>query len=124
MNGNEHFSKKGKTQTAEHNQYLWTLSESFLNACSRLADDAFKNKKNNRFNVALYEAVFTAACEQAFSEKRVVAGTLDPEQIQNLEMDEEFVQASQKGTTQTKNLTARLNRARGIVGVLDVGDEP
>lgn len=118
------FSHKCKTQTSENNQYLCTLFKSFLNACSSLADDAFKNKKNKRFNVALYEAVFTAACEQAFSERRVVVGTLDSEQIQNLEIDEEFVQASQKGTAQTKNLIARLNRAREIVGALDVGDQP
>ena len=118
------FSNKCKTQASEHNQYLHTLFESFLNACSRLDDDTFKNKKNKRFNVALYEAVFAASCEQAFSERRVVVGTLDSERIRNLEADEEFVQASQKGTAQTKNLTTRLNRARKIVGALDVGTSP
>ncbi len=118
------FSNKCKTQTSEDNQYLRQLFESFLNACSCLAGDAFKNKKNKRFNVALYEAVFTAACEQAFSKRCVVSGTLDSEQIQNLETDEKFGQASQKGTAQTKNLMIRLNRAREIVGALAVGDKP
>ena len=118
------FSNKCKTQTPERNEYLCKLFRSFLDACSGLADDAFKNKKNKRFNVALYEAVFSAACEKAFSKRCVVASTLDPERIQTLEVDGEFVLASLEGTTQTKNLTKRLSKAREIVGALDVGDKP
>ena len=118
------FSNKCKPPAAEHNEYFRRLFESFLDACSSLSEDAFKNRRNKRFNVALYEAVFAAACERAFSEKCIVAGTLDSERIQTLATDQEFVQASQEGTTQTKNLMKRLSRARAIVGALDVGDRP
>ena len=118
------FSNKCKTRSPERDEYFRQLFESFLEACSSLPENAFKNKRNNRFNVALYEAVFTAACAEAFAEKSVVTGALDTEQMQALEKDDEFVEASQRGTTQTKNLANRLSRAREIVGSLDVRDNP
>lgn len=118
------FSNKCKPQAAGRNEYFRKLFESFLDACSSLADDAFKNRKNKRFNVALYEAVFAAACERAFSEKCIVSGTLDSARMQTLATDQAFVLASQEGTTQTKNLMKRLSRARAIVGALDVGERP
>lgn len=117
------FSKKCKNQRPEQNVYCRKLFESFLKACSNLPNDAFKSKKNNRFNVALYEAVFTAACEKAFSERHVVDGEIDIECLQTLEKDGEFAEASRVSTTDTSNVHKRLNRARELVGPLAVGAE-
>ena len=96
--------------------YCRELFESFLEACSNLPDIAFKNKINNRFNVALYESVFTVVCEKAFAERRVVAGEIDIECLQALEKDKEFAEASRASTTDTSNVHKRLNRARELVG--------
>jgi len=112
------FSRKCEQHSPEQNEYLRGLFESFLKACSDLPKDAFFNKKNKRFNIALYEAVFTAACEKAFAERRPVAGVLDAERLHTLETDQEFVAADQAGTTQTINVEKRLNRARAIIGAL------
>ena len=112
------FSTKSETHSPEQNEYLGNLFASFLEACSGLPEDAFMNKKNNRFNIALYEAVFTAACEKAFAERRPIEGVLDTERMNTLETDEEFVQAALEGTTRTANVEKRLNRARAIVGAL------
>lgn len=112
------FSEKCKRVNSERIDYLRNLFGSFLDACSSLSGDAFINKKNRRFNVALYEATFAAASEKAFAEGRLVEGTLDPERICALENDDEFVESSQKGTTRTVNVEKRLSRARTIVGAL------
>ena len=117
------FSKKCKNQSPDQNEYCRKLFESFLEACSNLPDVAFKNKKSNRFNVALYESVFTAVCEKAFAERSVVSGKIDIECLQTLKEDEEFAEASRVSTTDTANVHKRLNRARKLVGSLDVRAE-
>ncbi len=112
------FSKKCETNSLEKNKYLCDLFVSFLKTCSGLPDDTFMNKKNNRFNIALYEAVFTVACEKAFAKQRHVDGVLDTERVHTLETDHEFIAAALEGTTRTANVEKRLNRARAIVGAL------
>ena len=116
------FSNKCKRQTADHNEYFRQLFESFLEACSDLPENAFKNKRNNRFNVALYEAVFASVCEKAFAKRRFITGTLDAERLQVLESDRDFIEASRVSSTQTSNVQKRVNRAREIIGGLAVGD--
>src|SRR5437660_12594916 len=49
------FSRKSRSNTDEKNAYLSEFFNSFLEACSDLGSDAFLNKTNRRFNVALYE---------------------------------------------------------------------
>ena len=73
------------------------------------------NKKNRRFNIALYEAVFTAASVNALAERRRLNGELDAAQVSALEFDEEFQKASLEGTTRTANVEKRLERAREFV---------
>jgi hypothetical protein len=105
------FAKKCKGQTADQNKYLADLLDSFFDSCSELPDDAFLNKRNGRFNVALYEAVFAATCEEAFKNGRVLEYDIDASDISDLENDKEFQAALLEGTTQTKNVTLRLKRA-------------
>jgi hypothetical protein len=112
------FSKKCEGNTEEKNTYLGDLFDSFLEACTDLPADAFINKKNKRFNIALYEAVFAAACQVAFVERRRLQGRLSSEALRELEADAEFVEALLEGTTRTANVQKRLNRARTIVGAL------
>ncbi|HMQ04060.1 MAG TPA: DUF262 domain-containing protein [Pyrinomonadaceae bacterium] len=109
------FSKKCKAHSAEQNQYLEELFSSFLNACSELEDDAFLNKKNRRFNIALFEAVFTAALEEPFRTRALLTGKLDRTTISELEMDSEFLEAALEGTTSRANVVQRLNRARQLI---------
>lgn len=60
------FSRKSKGNSDEKNSYLAKIFDSFLSATGRLSADAFINKRNNRLNIALVEAVFTAACRDPF----------------------------------------------------------
>lgn len=112
------FSRKCATNTNEENTYLQNLFMSFLDACLDLPDDAFINKRNKRFNVAFYEAVFAAACRTAVGERRLLEGTFTAQQLSDLEVDGDFIVAGLEGTTRTANVETRLNRARVIVGAL------
>ena len=111
------FSRKCSTHTPDKNEYLKSLFSSFLNACSSLPEDAFTHRKS-RFNIALYEAVFTATCEKAFAKRSSVKGVVDHDCMRTLARDEEFVAASLEGTTQTVKVQKRLERARAILSPL------
>lgn len=113
------YSRKCRTQTDEQNNYLLDLFNSFLEACQGLPEDAFLNKKNRRFNVALYEAAFSGACGSAFRERRRLSLPVMATRLAQLESDPEFVNALLEGTTKAKNVQTRLARARAILGVAD-----
>jgi hypothetical protein len=110
------FSRKCKSQSPEQNKYLADLLDSFLKACEKLPEDAFLNKRNKRFNVALFEAAFAAVCTAAFKENRLIKTPLTAARLSELEGDGEFLGATIEGTTQTRNVKARLKRARAILG--------
>jgi hypothetical protein len=112
------FSRKCKGHDDAQNEYLKGLFVSFLKACAELPDGAFLNKRNKRFNIALYEAVFTATNRDAFKEQREIKGNVSAEQVATLESDPEFTKASLEGTTRTANVETRLRRAKEIIAAL------
>lgn len=112
------FSRQCEGHDDKQNEYLFKLFTSFLNACEELPDDAFVNPKNNRFNIALFEAVFTATCDVAFKKRRLLKGEIDAGEISELERDRRFQNASLEGTTRTTNVQTRLERARALISSL------
>lgn len=112
------FSRMCETHEASQNDYLESLFRSFLDASAGLPDVAFINQKNNRFNIALFEAVFTATCKKAFVNRAVLDGEINPDQVSSLEGDTKFLAASIEGTTRTANVATRLNQARSIIDAL------
>lgn len=110
------FSRKARGHNEEKNSYLASLLNSFLDACADLPVNAFLNKKSGRFNVALFEAAFVAACRMPFSEKRLLAAKISSEKLLQLENDQDFLKAMFEGTTQTKNVKTRSARASLILG--------
>ena len=112
------FSRKCEKNSDQQNDYLHNLFSSFLEACNSLENDDFINKKNNRFNIALYEAVFTATCRSAFEQRRILSGSIFRESVATLSADPEFVSAAVQGTTQTANVRTRLARARMLIAPL------
>ena len=112
------FSRKSKTQDKEQNVYLQQLLDSFLDAASDLPPNAFLNKINSRFNIALIESVFAAACCKAFEERRLPKGRLDREALRHLEGDKAFMGAASYATTQTTNVQTRLERGKHFIQAL------
>jgi hypothetical protein len=111
-----HFSRKARGQNTEQNSFLAQLMSSFLEACVDLPVNAFLNKKNGRFNVALFEAAFVAVCKEPFAAKRMLTAKVQSDRLTELEGDKEFLGAMAEGTTQTKNVKARLARAAQLLG--------
>lgn len=112
------FSRKCRAHDSGRNEYLKELFLSFLDACRELPGDAFRNTHDNRFNIMLYEAVFTAACGRAFAERRRVTGALSEDRVRALRNDDEFMATTASNTTNTANLKKRLSRSLEIVGAL------
>jgi uncharacterized protein with ParB-like and HNH nuclease domain len=110
------FSRKSRMRSDEENKYLYDLLVSFFDACAKLPDDAFLNKRNRRFNVALYEATFAAACQRPFKKGKVLTQPISPAKLVRLESDSRFLGATTEGTTQTKNVKLRLERALALLG--------
>ncbi len=107
------FSRKSKLNTETQNKYLLDLLDSFLERCRDLPEDAFL--KNGRFHVALYEAAFAAVCGPAFAKNELLTGGhISAERLNALELDSEFISALTEGTTQTRNVKLRLERANAI----------
>jgi uncharacterized protein with ParB-like and HNH nuclease domain len=109
------FSRKRKAASEGENDYLEKLFKSFLNACDGLPNDAFLNKGNRRFNIALYEATFTAICESKFRARELIVNKVDRAELKTLAEDPEFLAASQKATTAGSNVSKRLQRGRDII---------
>ena len=112
------FSLKSQDQKEEKNAYLRSLLISFLDAAEALPPRAFANVGNNRFNIALIEAVFTAACSKAFQEGRRAKGRLSVAEVEALKSDGEFMDASTLATTQTSNVRTRLERGKHYIKAL------
>jgi hypothetical protein len=110
------FSRKARAHNKEQNSYLASLLNSFLEACANLPMNAFLNKRNGRFNVALFESAFVAACREPFAEKRLLNDKVLSERLTQLENDNDFLKAMVEGTTQTKNVRTRLTRASLVLG--------
>lgn len=109
------FSKRCETNENEKNRQLKSLFKSFLVAASGLPERMFINKTNNRFNIALFEAVFTATCRNAYINNSIVQNYLDAEKIEELRSDVTFTAASQSATTQKENVMKRLRIASDIL---------
>lgn len=109
------FSKNCKTMKDENIDYLEKLFSSFLESCSELPEKAFYRKTTNKFNISIFEAVFVAQCSKAFEVRRLIVGKLDPEKLEELKSDSEFVEAIQSQTTSKENVKIRLRKAAIIL---------
>jgi len=112
------FSLKCQSLSQADVTYFENLLLSFCEACSDLPDDAFINSRNNRLNIALLEAVFFGSCKDAFSEKRLLSGTISISEVSDLEVDTAFVNASVEGSTHKQSVETRLSRAKELITAL------
>ena len=109
------YSKKCESNDKEKNQYLEDVFRAFLKSTAHLPADAFINKGNNRVNIALVEAVFSATCREKYQKRGLVEGRVDLEEIKALETDPDFLEATQRATTQKVNVEKRLERGYNLV---------
>ena len=113
------FSRKSQMHSTDQNEYLKSLFHSFLDGASKLPDDTFMVQGQNRFNIALFEAVFVGACDSSFKNRDLIQGDLDSQSIKQLQQDPEFIEAARVGTTQTVNVKKRLVKASEIITIVE-----
>jgi uncharacterized protein with ParB-like and HNH nuclease domain len=109
------FSKRCEKYSQADIDYYEALFNSFLESIKTLPANTFRNRSNNRFNLALYEAVFTATCNKAVQDQRLLNGFVSEAEVAALSTDESFINAASKATTQTSNVNTRLERAKTLL---------
>ncbi|WP_133478517.1 GmrSD restriction endonuclease domain-containing protein [Cognatilysobacter segetis] len=110
------FSKKSKQNEQSQNYYLERLFDEFLNITAHLPARSYINERNNRFNIALFESSFYAACRGAFDRRGVDVKRFTPQQLAQLRTDKEFVGAAVQGTSKSDSVATRLRRASLLLG--------
>ncbi len=109
------FAQFSKDYKKEDITYLKQLFETFVDKASKLPAKPFNSALSNRFSISIYEAVFFAACNEAFKKRNLEVHDMDARKLQNLKNDGEFQQASTTGTTDIKNVQTRLRRASELL---------
>lgn len=109
------FSRSCKLFGDARNTYLFDLFRSFLDGCSGLPQKAFINPANSRFNIALFEAVFTAACTAPYNANELVTSPISEAQVAKIATDPAFLAAATEGTTNTANVKIRIELAKAVI---------
>ncbi|RRR67700.1 MAG: hypothetical protein EI684_18580 [Candidatus Viridilinea halotolerans] len=110
------FSKDAKHYSPQKILYLESLFDSFLNSCSELKSDAFHGGQK-RFSITLFESVFVAICSEPYANDMLVTGYIDPKSLNQLRADQQFLDATERGTTSKPNVSTRLQRAKEIIQI-------
>ncbi|MBF0803547.1 MULTISPECIES: DUF262 domain-containing protein [unclassified Neisseria] len=114
------FSKTCEGYSAEEIEYLEGLFKSFLAACSQVPSESFRSRsRGSLFNIAIFEAVFFAACKKVYDNKDCITKLIEKDSIHELANDVEFSEALLKGTTHARNVNKRLDRAIEIIRFKD-----
>jgi hypothetical protein len=108
------FSGESKKFSEEEIHYFEQLFDSFMNRCKDLPQNAF-GARSGRFSTSMYEAIFAAVCEEAYSHKTLEVKLIVASKLNQLKSDQQFIKASQSQTTNTENVALRLQRARQIL---------
>ncbi len=110
------FSQKAR---AYYDDNIVYLEELFLEFMVKVSQSDSNNKlfhsKTGRFNISIYESIFVAACEQAFSDKNHLVKDISFEKVTLLKEDQVFFEATKSNTASKVNVQNRLLRAKTIL---------
>lgn len=105
------FSKKAKRFSDKEIQFLEDSFCRFLQSIESLNLDRFISEKSRRFNIFLFESIFSSLAHREISSKKASVYTIDNEVIDKILGDKDFQAACLAGTTNTDNVFARFNIA-------------
>ena len=106
------FAKRCRHIEASKIAYAVELFDAFFAQLEKLPDDSFRVKGANRFSIAMFEAVFWAACADAYSLGLTNVWALDTERLAKLRSDKEFGEATQYGIGRSAYVKKRYERAK------------
>jgi uncharacterized protein with ParB-like and HNH nuclease domain len=105
------FSRNAKKFAKADIDYFEKLFDSFLNKCVPLGDKIFISKKG-KFNISMYEAIFSAICKGPYENKNFDIDSMDIMKFNNLKENPDFIDSIQSHTTNTVKVETRLRMAR------------
>ena len=108
------FSQMMKNESNERVQKLNTLFVNFINHITTLQPDKLFFT-NQRFNISVYEAIFVGLCEDGWLDGSLNVKKTTLDKIESLKKDSAFIEATQKGTANTTNVTIRLSKAKEML---------
>lgn len=109
-------ASRARRLTPEKVQFAEDLFNVFFNMASVLTKEDFEVSSSGRFNIAVFEAVFRAACTDAFkAEGGVAVHDVDSQSLHKLKLDPKFLEATQQGVGRTRFVKQRYLRAREIL---------
>ncbi len=104
------YSKKTKTYTVDHYTTLMNLFSWFLDRCSDLDKDSFRSA-NSKFSISLFESVFVSLCKR----KESYTSYLTNNQLLDLKMDTEYIEATTSGIASRANVLKRIACAERVL---------
>jgi hypothetical protein len=106
------FSNQCRNIPPEKLQELKDIFEKFVVSCAALPSKAFYGRSSGKFNILLFESVFAA---QALAIHDGNGADINPAKLDGLKEDKEFIEATQRATTDKGNVAKRLQKARELV---------
>ncbi len=95
-------------------EYLEKLFESFLYSTRDLEADCFSTKKG-KFNISIFEAIFKATCAPYLSDRGLIDHVINPDAVNRLKENNEFINATHHSTTRKDIVQKRLLIANSIL---------
>jgi uncharacterized protein with ParB-like and HNH nuclease domain len=109
------FSQEVRIIQNDELAYLKNLFEAFLDSCSELDENAFVNKRSNRFNTFLFEALLYKTGKLHLKAKSLPIIKIQEEKLNLLLEDHDYASATVAGTTNSDNVNTRLSKALEIL---------
>lgn len=109
------FSRMAKKFSSDAIEYFERLFAAFLDAAKDLDSRSFHGKTGRKFNISMFEAIFTAACSEAYESRTTAVLHIDRERVERLRNDDSFAQLTKSKTADTSVVHTRLKKAKDVL---------
>jgi len=108
------FSLKARSFPTTNIQYLESLFLAFLKKVPD-SDNRIFHSNTGRFNISVFESIFVATCNNAFSNKSLEILDINFNKVLSLKNDPRFLDATQSDTASEKNVKSRIELAKTML---------
>lgn len=115
------FAKKARSLDDVQLDFLESLFSAFLDQLKNVSMEVFRVERTGRFSIAMFEAVFRAACTDAFRGRSLEVWTLTNAALASLKSDKKFIEATKEGIGRATHVTERYERARALLSARSAG---
>lgn len=96
-------------------QYIGDIFAAFFERAQNVPEEVLRVERTGRFSIAMFEAVFRAACTDAFAERSLNVWPLEPKKMTLLKADDQFINATKEGIGRATHVRKRFQRARELL---------